>query len=197
MATGARAYRRSPEWARLTAGIAAAAIAIGTGTIPAGSVRAQSDYKPGPENVVLPSDYQTRFIRYATVDKPERKIVRFLYVNPEAFAAAKKGTPAPDGTVLIMEDHAARLGPDGTPLLDLSGRFIPLPAITGLFLQEKHPGWGAGYAEEKRNGTWEYARFNPDGTRHTGSVDNCFGCHKPRGAQDFTFTFSDYVQARK
>ena len=136
-------------------------------------------------------------IRYATVDKPERKIVRFLYVNPEAFAAAKKGTPAPDGTVLIMEDHAARLGPDGTPLVDLSGRFIPAPTITGLFLQKKRPGWGAGYAEEKRNGTWEYARFNPDGTRHPGSVDNCFGCHKPRGVQDFTFTFSDYVQARK
>jgi len=161
-------------------------------------VLAQGTYKPGPENVPWPADYPTKFIRFATVDKAERKIVRFLYVNPEAFAAAKKNSEAPDGTTLIMEDHAARLGPDGMPLLDLSGRFIPNPAVTAVFVQEKQKGWGEGYPDAIRNGEWEYARFNPDGTRHTGPVEACFTCHKgSRAGKDFEFVFWDYVGARK
>ena len=155
-------------------------------------------YVPGPANVALPADYQAGFIRYATVDKPERKIIRYLYVNPEAFAAARPGVGLPDGTVMIMEDHAARLGADGTPLLDQQGRMIPTPAIAGLFVQEKRRGWGVGYPEALRNGEWEYARFNPDGTRHAGPVTACFECHiKLRAGQDFTFNFWDHVQTRK
>ncbi len=155
-------------------------------------------YTPGPENVALPAAYQTGFVRYATVDKADRKIIRYLYVNPEAFAAARPGGPLPEGTVMIMEDHAARLGADGVPLLDQQGRLIPTPGIAALFVQEKRRGWGMGYPEALRNGEWEYARFNPDGSRHAGAVTGCFECHtKLRGGQDFTFSFWDYVQTRK
>ena len=158
----------------------------------------QTAYKPGPENITLPTDYQTRFVRYATIDKAERKIVRFMYVNPEAAAAAKKGEPFPDGSVLVMEDHAARLGPDNAPLVDMQGRFIPLPPILGVALQEKRAGWGVGYPDEKRNGEWEYARFNGDGTRNNAPVEACFTCHLQNVAnQDFTFTTWPYFQNRR
>lgn len=163
-----------------------------------GPAMAQQAYKPGPDNITFPADYATRFIRYATVDKAERKIIRYLYVNPESFAAAKKGEPLPDGTVLIMEDHAARLGPDGTPLLDQQNRFIANPAVTAVFIQEKHAGWGEGYPETIRNGNWEYARFAPDGTRVAGSMEPCLACHlKMVPKQDFSFNFWEYVQAKR
>ena len=158
---------------------------------------AQTAYKPGPENVAFPSDYQRTFIRYATVDKPDRKIVRYLYANPAALTAAKD-KPLPDRTIIVMEDHAARLGADGTPLIDQQGRYIADPAVSGVLVQEKRAGWGVGYPDTIRNGEWEYARFNPDGSRHTGAVQACFECHlKTRPAQDFAFNFWDYIQTRK
>lgn len=159
---------------------------------------AQVGYKPGPDNVVLPTGYQANFVRYTTVDKPDRKIIRYLYANLEAFAAAKKGEPLPNGTVLIMEDHAVRLSADGSPLLDQQGRFIPQAAVSNLFVQEKRAGWGVGYPDTTRNGEWEYARFNADGSRNTGPVEACFTCHKNlRAGQDYVFNFWDYLQTRK
>jgi hemoglobin len=164
----------------------------------AGAALAQQAYAPGPHNIAYPADYPALFIRYATVDKPDRKIIRHLYASPQAFAAARPGEPLPPGTILIMEDHPARLGSDQNPLLDQQGRFIAEPRITSIFVQEKRAGWGAGYPETIRNGEWEYARFNPDGSRHSGALESCFACHlKARPAQDFAFNFWDYVQMRK
>jgi hemoglobin len=159
---------------------------------------AQQAYAPGPQNIELPKDYQERFIRYAAVDKPDRKIVRFLYANPESLAAAKAGQPLPYGTVLIMEDHPVRLDAAGQPMRDQQDRLMPLNTVSGLFLQEKRLGWGVGYGPEKRNGEWEYARFNPDGSRHPGALDGCFACHlQQRPTQDFAFNFWDYIQTKR
>ena len=163
-----------------------------------GAALAQQAYTPGPQNIALPAGWETNFIRYATLDNPARKIVRNFYVNPEAFAAAKPGAPLPDGTLIILADNKARLGADGTPLLDQQGRFIPEPGWTALGVQEKRAGWGVGYPLEKRNGEWEYARFFGDGRRNDASVEACFTCHiQTRPNQDFAFNFWDYVQARK
>ncbi len=159
---------------------------------------AQTGRNPGPDNVVLPTSYQNQFIRYATVDKPDRKIIRYLYVNPESFAAAKKAQPLPSGTVIIMEDHAARLDSNGTALLDQQGRFVPQATVSAIFVQEKRTGWGTGYSDTIRNGEWEYARFNPDGSRHDAPVAACFECHKKtRETQDYTFNLWDYLQTRR
>ena len=159
---------------------------------------AQRAYTPGPENISLPQGWETRFIRYATVDNERRKIVRHLYVNPQAFAAARPGQPLPDGTLIIMADTRARLGADGTPLVDQQGRFIAEPGWIAMGVQQRMPGWGVGYPPEKRNSEWEYARFNGDGTRNPASVEACFTCHiQTRAQQDFAFNFWDYVQTRK
>ena len=164
----------------------------------AGAALAQQAYKPGPQNIELPAGWETSFIRYATLDNATRKIVRNFYVNPEAFAAAKPGAPLPEGTLLILADNKARLGPDGAPLLDQQGRLIPEPGWTAIGVQEKRAGWGEGYGPEKRNGNWEYARFLGDGKRNDASVEACFTCHlQTRPNQDFVFNFWDYVQARK
>lgn len=166
--------------------------------IVAASMFAAGTVQAGPEKVVFPEGYQTHFVRYTTVDKPKRKTVRFMYVNPESLAEAKAGQPAPDGTVLIMEDHKAKLDAAGNPLEDSRGRFIPTSEITNIFVQEKRAGCGAEYPADKRNGEWEYSWFNAQGKLRTEAFvkfDNCFACHKENAEfDDYTFTFAAFLE---
>ncbi len=152
-------------------------------------------YAPGPQNITLPPDWQQRFIRYTTVDKPDRRIIRNIYINPEAYAALRPGAPIPYGAIVIMADQRARLDGAGQPLLDGNGRLIPEPAFIAVAAQQKERGWGEGYGPELRNGEWEYARFNPvSGERLDGPLNACFTCHlQARAQQDFTFTTWDYA----
>lgn len=150
----------------------------------------------GTEKVRFPENYAANFVRYVTVDKPDRNppIIRFMYINPEALAAAKPGAPLPDGTVIVMEDHKARLGTDGQPVTDANGRFVPTNELTNVFLQEKRAGWGTEYPDDKRNGEWEYAWFEPNGTRKAGkTMDRCFECHLGVSDQDFAFTAAPFI----
>ena len=152
-----------------------------------------ADVLAGPELVSFPQGYQEEFVLYNKVDRPDRKTIRFMYVNPEAHAAAKVGEPAPHGTVLIMEDHKAKLEGEEA-VRDTEGRLIPTDEIANIFIMEKQPGWGAEYPPEKRNGEWEYAWFLPDGShKDDAKFDGCYGCHMSRAERDYTFTFAKYV----
>jgi hypothetical protein len=152
-------------------------------------------YTTGPHNIEQPANWQHRFIRYTTVDKPDRKIIRNLYINPEAFAALQPGQPLPHGTLVIMADQRARLDGQGSPLLDAHGRMIPEPDFIAIAVQQTERGWGEGYGPELRNGEWEYARFNAQtGARMEGPLNACFTCHlQNRAQQDFTFITWDYA----
>ena len=150
--------------------------------------------RAGPEKISFPKGYSDSFVEYIRIDRPDRKTIRFMYVNPEAHEAAEPGQPLPDGTVLIMEDHKAELGPGDEPRTDAEGRLVPTDEVTNVFVMEKQPGWGAEYPPEVRNGEWEYAWFLPDGTRKADAkFDGCFGCHQSRAERDYTFTFYKYV----
>lgn len=170
--------------------VAGLAAAVGTAAL-----AQPRPYSPGPQNVTVPSDWQTRFVRYATVDKPDRKIIRNIYINPESYAALRPGEPLPYGTIVVMADQRARLDDAGNPLRDLNGRMIPEPAFISMEVQRKERGWGEGYSAEQRNGEWEYARFDiATGQRRDGPVTACFTCHlQNRAQQDFTFTTWDYA----
>lgn len=153
--------------------------------------------------VELPENYRSTFVRYTSVDKPneekpETTKMRFFYVNPESLIAAEAGQPLPAGTVLIMEDHGIELDDTGKPLLDSAGRFIPTDEIKNVFVQEKQAGWGAQYPADVRNGEWEYAWFLADGSRKADAkLDGCFTCHKGAEATDYNFTFSPFVVSVK
>ena len=177
----------------MLAGIATAVLAVG-----AAMAQSRATYVPGPQNIELPADWQARFIRYATVDKADRKIIRHMYVNPEAYAATRAGQLAPVGTLIIMADTRARLDAAGNPLLDTSGRFIPEPGWIALGVQQKGEGWGEGYGPERRNANWEYAAFTGTGERRNVSLNGCFTCHlQARAQQDYNFTYWDHAQARR
>jgi hypothetical protein len=176
--------------------LAAGAALLGLTALAAAQPRAP--YAPGPQNIELPAGWEQRFVRYTTVDKEDRRIIRHMYINPEAFAALRAGQPAPQGTLLIMADTRARLDAAGKPLLDTSGRFIPEPGWIAIGAQQKEAGWGVGYGPEQRNGEWEYAAFDGAGARRNIPLNACFSCHLgARAAQDYTFTLWDYAAARR
>jgi hypothetical protein len=145
-----------------------------------------------PERVKLPEQYSSGFVLFNKVDRPDRKRIRFMYVNPEAHALAKPGEMLPEGTVLIMEDHDATLGTDGNPVLDKDGRLVPTDAPTAIFVMEKRAGFGAAneLPPDKDNGDWDYAAYKADGSPNSeAKLENCFACHMSRSSRDFTFTY--------
>lgn len=149
----------------------------------------------GPERVEFPTGYQQKFVVFGATDRPDRKPqqVRVFYANPEAVTAARAGQPVPDGAVLVMEDRKAKVDAAGNPERDATGRFVPTDEIVGVSVQEKRRGWGEAYAPNVRNGDWEYAAFDPNGTRRNVNTASCFACHLKRDATDYTFIFQRWV----
>lgn len=149
----------------------------------------------GPERVPYPADYQTKFVQYNSVERPDRKPaqVRFFYANKESFEAMRAGQPAPNGTVLVMEDRNAKLDANGEPVLDANGRWIATDEVVAIAVQEKRAGWGAAIPEKLRNGDWDYSAFTPKGEMRANlKTDSCFSCHLNRTKSDYTFTYIKY-----
>jgi hypothetical protein len=152
----------------------------------------------GPDKVRIPMTYASSYVKIATIDRYDNKTIRTVYMNPEAWAAAKPGQPLPDGTTLILEGRPAKLGADGQPALDADGRFMPTDRIVLIATQQKRAGWGTEYADNIRNGEWEYAVFQTDGSLNTGAnLQGCMQCHKPRAADDFTMVAARIVRDQK
>lgn len=148
----------------------------------------------GSDRVSFPAGYAESFVLYNTVDRPDRKTVRFMYVSPKTHAEAAAGKPIPDGTILVMEDHKAKLDPAGEAERGPDGRLIASDEITNVFVMEKRAGWGEAYPPETRNGDWDYAWYLADGApKADASFDGCFACHQNRAGRDFNFTYTKYL----
>lgn len=142
--------------------------------------------------VTLPKDFATTFQRYDMVDKQDRKIVRFLYVNKDALAKVVPDQPFPDGTILVMEDHGVVLEAGGDPIKGTAGRLQPTGRVKAIAVMEKRKGWGETnlFPPEKDNGDWEYASFKADGSPNPIKLDACYACHLPQNREGLDFTFS-------
>jgi len=146
----------------------------------------------GTELVNFPADYKEKGTFYTTVDQshPTRgHTVRPMYVvGTGAQQAMREGRPLPSGTIIVMEIYRAKLDDQKEPVKDQAGRFVK-DDLTGIFVMEKRTGWGADYPEKLRNGEWEYARFLPDGKRHSRTdMTSCFTCHTKVAKDDYVFT---------
>lgn len=157
---------------------------------------------PAPEatftRVAMPKDLSA-FQLYDQVDKLDRKMVRFLYINKEALAKVKPGEPFPEGSVLIMEDRDVALQAGGTPIRDAQGRLQPTRRIKAYAVMEKRAGWGETnlFPSDKDNGDWEYAAFKPDGAPNPIKLDSCYACHLPQKGLDFTFSGAKIFEAAR
>lgn len=141
--------------------------------------------------VAFPASYQESFTHYATINRPdERKQVVKLFANDAALASAAAGTPLASGSVLVMEVYKAKLGADQQPTVGTDGLFLP-DQMAGVAVMESRDGWGTSHPAAWRNGTWEYANFNPDGTVKQAELQKCFECHatKVGPTKDFLFSY--------
>lgn len=85
--------------------------------------------------------------KYASVDRYDNKQYRELYTSPAAVKAVREGKPIPDGTVIAMAIHSAKLDDKGAPVKDASGRFVK-DKLTGVTVMEKRKGFGESVPEE-------------------------------------------------
>jgi hypothetical protein len=151
--------------------------------------------RAGGDKIAFPENY-AKGVLYTTVDRPDNKQYRELFSTPEAIAALKGGQPIPSGTVLTLVQYKAVVNAAGEPEKDANGRFMKGDLI-GYTVMEKRAGWGAEYADDIRNGEWEYQAFKADKTPNDKAVlKNCFTCHKPLDKQDFVFSYDKMKTAK-
>jgi hypothetical protein len=162
----------------MTLGLAATA-----GLLLAGSANA------GSELVDFPESYKDKFKHYTTVSRDDdRKQVVKLFANDAALASAADGAPLDHGSVIVMEVYKAKLDANEAPVIGDDGFFVP-SELAAIAVMESGEGFGADYPDELKNGTWEYALFNGDGSRIERETTACFECHKPLHDADYLFSF--------
>lgn len=142
------------------------------------------------DKVSFPENY-AKGVLYWVQDRPANKQVREYYTSREAIEAARKGTPLPSGTVITVVQYNVQLDAEGNPVKDANGRFIKTD-IRGYTAMEKRTGWGSEYAENIRNGEWEYQTFTANKTPNaTADLNACFTCHKKQEKMDYVFSYEN------
>ena len=118
---------------------------------------AKSDFLPSLANtrVQFPEDYQKTYTKYHTINFPATQQVRYYFANNAALQAAKDGKTVPNGAVLLVEVHAAKLGPDKKPLTGPDGFFVP-EKLMFYTAMARDAGWGREIPEMLRNDDWNF-----------------------------------------
>jgi cytochrome c553 len=176
-----------------------AEVAAYFGSLVPTNVAAKSELLPQivKTNVTFPEGYRSTFRMYQTVNRPDLNQVRYLYANPVAVQAAREGRPLPAGSVLLLEQWAAKLDGDKKPVTGADGFFAP-DRLVGYALMGSGNGWGAGFPEMLRNGDWNYALLNPDLKPRPGvNQADCLACHKPLDKVSYLFSLEPLVAAAK
>lgn len=143
----------------------------------------------------VPDDYHgwPKFLSH--VDRPDAKQVREIWINPVG-ARARAGEPFADGTLLVMELHAAKANPDGTLARSADGKLVK-DKLAKVFVMGKNAGWGQAVPEGQRNGSWIYSAFLADGKTPSGDpIAPCRTCHLPLTSKDFVHRYDEYFAAR-
>jgi hemoglobin len=144
--------------------------------------------------LAIPADYKSwpRFL--TAVQRPDAKQVRDIYLIPGA-DRTKAGDPFPDGTVIVMENYAAKANPDGSLVTGPDGKLVK-GDLTRIFVMGKGEGWGDKTMPELKNGTWIYSAYDGAGKPVADPTANCRACHLPLAKQDFIHRYDEYFATR-
>ena len=165
----------------------------------AGVASAKSDFLPSlnKTSATLPEGYPARFTMYQTVNRPDINQVRYLYANAVALQAAREGKPLPDGSVLVLEQHASKLGDDKKPVVGSDGFFVK-DKLLAYAVMGRDAGWGKDIPEMLRNEDWNYAVYTPEKMVRAGvNQAECLACHKPLDKTSFTFSIEPLMAAAR
>ena len=169
--------------------VAAVAAALALAGASAAVAQAPPQLRVSGEKVKFPEHFAHGTL-YATVDRPDNKQFRELFVSPpSAIEAPRKGEPLPDGTVLTLVQYRAKLDAADNPVKGPDGRFVK-GELFAYTVMEKRAGWGTEVPEDIRNGDWLYQAFTADAKpNEKANLVACFQCHKPLDKQDFVFSY--------
>lgn len=132
----------------------------------------------------FPDDYLT-YALATTVDKESTNQVRDVYANSVAVDSADGEFAR--GSIIVMEIYNALLDGNDQPVVDMDGNFMK-DDLAIIAVMEKQQGFG-NYTPDTRNGEWEHAFFEPDGTPLASEAD-CYGCHREMAGEGLDFVFS-------
>lgn len=149
---------------------------------------------PKDGELALPVDYKAwpRFL--PTIDRPDVKQIRDIYMNPAA-TRVQTGQAFPQGSRFVMEIYAAATLPDGS-LRQEGGRLVR-GSLMHVYVMGKEAHWGGDIPEPQRNGNWIYSAYKPDGSSNTPIVNTCRGCHRPLKKDDYVIHMDRYFAQRK
>jgi len=145
--------------------------------------------------MVLPRDFPSGYTEYQRMEDPVNKRLSVKYANAPAVAAARAGTPLPDGSVILVVGYAAELDDAGRPVRDANGR-MKLGALRSTSGMESRSGWGRDIPALLRNGSWLYGLWTGDGaSRLADGQPRCLACHRPKAADSYVFTLGELQRA--
>ena len=173
-------------------------VAIYFASLPGPEAGAKSGLLPNvvATRVPFPEGYKSTFTKYHTINFPANNQVRYYFANKTALQAAKAGKDLPDGSVLFAEVYAAKLGPDGKPIMGGDGFFVA-DKLLFYTAMAREPGWGKDIPEILRNEDWNYAVFTLDSKQRPGvNQAECLACHKPLDKVSYTFTLKQLAEAK-
>ncbi|MBL8376832.1 MAG: cytochrome P460 family protein [Burkholderiales bacterium] len=147
--------------------------------------------------VTIPPDHRASMVMYQTVNRPDINQVRYLYANEVALRAAREGRDLPNGSHLVLEQHAARLGPDGKPVMGSDGYFVA-DRLIAYAVMERQAGWGKDIPANLRNEDWQYGVYTPARQLRSGvNHSECLACHKPLDRESYTFSIKALTEVAK
>jgi cytochrome c553 len=163
--------------------------------------------EPGAEGAALagldgtlpqfPTSYKTEYVKYYTIDFPDRKQVRHYWADPASAAAAKDGKPMPPDSFFLVEVFKAKLDADDNPVTGADGHFAE-DSLALYTAMQKITGAGADVPAIFSNADWRYAVFDTSGVHKAGTNEaKCLACHKPESATDFLFTLDQLTEFAK
>ncbi|MBL8166233.1 MAG: cytochrome P460 family protein [Anaerolineae bacterium] len=147
--------------------------------------RIESPSPPAYSAVAYPEDFESRFVHYASVQRPDGTI-RDLYISPNALATSS----LPFNTVIVIVNHYAKSNNDGQFITDELGRYIRDEAAPMIHVREKRSDWlPADFVSELRSGDWNFGSFDTvTGEPFEESIAACFNCHNASRQPEFLFS---------
>jgi hypothetical protein len=150
---------------------------------------AQSSAVPRYSGVQFPADYKIRFVKYATVQRPDGTI-RNLYINPENIDDLRNSLLLPSGTTIVIEGYYALKNAAGDYLEDTSGHYVIGEPFEMIHVLEKRSDWSPDdFVDDNRIGQWNFGSFDPKtGGHYDENMSACFHCHSPTSRTDFLYS---------
>ena len=143
----------------------------------------------GKQRISFPENYRETYTNYLSLDRVQHpdQVIR-LFANDLAMQGPGDDGKLPFGSILVAEIFDAKLDShDEVITSSLGRRIIDRLALIGVMQREK--GWGAQFPQTIRNGNWEYAAFNDDGSMASADINSCMACHVPLEKTNYLFSY--------